>query len=431
MNNQTFENWGGTLHFRPKKIFYPQSLQELQAVVQSCDGHTTRVIGAGHSWTPLITTDDALISLRGFQGIETVISGTQEATVRAGTNLRKLGELLRKQGLAMENLGDIDEQAIAGAISTGTHGTGMHLGILSTQLREITLVTADGNLLTCSTDHQPEIFKAAQVSLGALGVLAHLRFQLVPAYNLVCIKTREKFETCLERIDEYRFGNRNFEFFWFPYSELVSTKCLNITTEEPKHEPLKKYLVDVVYENGTFKALSEISRIAPKFSKSISQLAAAGIANGREVNYSNRIYATARLVRFYEMEYGVPAEAGPTVLREIKKWIAKSNISVHFPLEYRYVKGDDIWLSPAYGRDTAFISVHMYQGMPYQSYFRGIESIFLAHGGRPHWGKMHQLTATQLATMYPKWEDFLAVRKQLDPAGKWLNPYLKQIFGLN
>lgn len=430
METRIIENWGGNVRFRPRRVLYPRSVEEIQAAVKLSANENIRVIGSGHSWTSLCETDKTLLSLKDFQGVEHIDQTKKTALVRGGTGLRGLGESLRAQGLAMENLGDIDVQAITGALSTGTHGTGATLGVIATQLLELTLVTADAQTRVVSLESDPDLFRAAQVSLGALGVIAKAVLRLVPAYNLECVKTGEKLEVCLNNIDEYKNNNRNFEFFWFPYSDVVSIKRLNLTNEQPKDSPLKKYLVDVVYENGTFKLLSEISRMFPGAAKSVSKLAAAGIANGREVNFSNRIYATERLVRFYEMEYGVPAEAGPQTVRDIKKWLDRNQVPVHFPLEYRYVKGDDIYISPAYGRDTAFISVHMYKGMPYERYFRGVEEIFRANGGRPHWGKMHNCTASDLEKMYPKWNDFLRVRKSLDPDGKWLNPYLKRLFGV-
>jgi FAD/FMN-containing dehydrogenase len=204
----------------------------------------------------------------------------------------------------------------------------------------------------------------------------------------------------------------------------------NITQLAPVHRPWKKFFIDVIYENGTFKLVSEINRHIPSLSKTLSRLSSAGMSSAREVHHSHKIYATPRLVRFVEMEYGVPAEQGPTVMQKIRRFISQNKIKVHFPLEYRYVRGDDLSLSPAYGRDTVFISCHMYRGMEYNRYFKGLEPIFLAHGGRPHWGKLHSLNAADLRPMYPKWDEFLSVREKYDPDGVFLNAYLRRLLGV-
>jgi FAD-linked oxidoreductase len=428
----TLENWGKTFVVKPKELVYPKSLDELVDIVRRARNQNARVrvVGTAHSWNPLIQTPDILVSLDAYQGLEAVDRQNHQVTILAGTKLKRLGDLLRAEGMAMENLGDIDEQAIAGAVSTATHGTGIQFGVIASQAIELTIVTGDGSVLTLTKEDNPDVFRAAQVALGMCGILAKIRLQCMPAYNLECIKKRESFDLCFEQIDAHVASNRNFELYWFPYSELVATKYLNITTEEPPKSGLYKYLVDVVYENGLFKTLSEACRVAPSLCKSVAQLSATAIAAGREVHHSHKVYATPRLVRFYEMEYGVPAAEGPTVLRKIKDYIKRDQVRVHFPLEYRYVKADDIYISPAYGQDTCFISCHMYLGMPYDSYFRGLEKIFLEHNGRPHWAKMHKLTAAQLRPKYPKWDEFLGIREKLDPQGVFLNDYVRSVFGI-
>ncbi|MCS7074405.1 MAG: FAD-binding protein [Bacteroidia bacterium] len=428
--NYRFQNWGKTIDTTVQELIYPNSEESLTEIIQQAvkSGKKIRVVGSGHSWTQLVKTNQILVSLDDWQGIIEINKPLLQATVKAGTKLFRLSELLAANGMAMENMGDIDRQSIAGALSSGTHGTGIQFGVLANQLREITFINGKGELVTCSPENNPRLFKAAQVSLGSLGVITRMKLQAVPAYRLRCVKKKESFEEVLNQIDKLKQDNRNFELFWFPYSDTVATKYLNETQDPPDKQGIGKYLVDVVYENGTFYLLSELTRMFNGLSKSVSLLAANGISSGEEVLPSYQIYASPRLVRFYEMEYGVPAEYGPEVLRKIRDWIAKEKINVHFPLEYRYVKGDDILISPAYGRDTCFISVHMYVGMPYQTYFSGLEKIFLAYDGRPHWGKMHTLTAKDLKPKYPHWDEFLHFREEHDPAGVFLNDYLQTIF---
>jgi FAD-linked oxidoreductase len=387
-----------------------------------------RVVGSGHSFTPLVQTDDVLMSLDGVQGIESIDKERGTATVLGGTWLRSLGNALLEQGLAQENLGDIDEQSIAGAISTGTHGTGIRFGSIATQVEGLTLVTAAGELLECSPEQNPDVFKAAQVSLGALGVIAKVTLRVVPAQRLHYVSHRERLDNCLANLERYKQENSHFEFFWFPYSDWVQAKFLNETEAQANAGGFWSNFNQVVLENGLFGLLSECSRLMPGTAKTISQISASGITSVDEVDYSHRVYATPRAVRFQEMEYNIPAALAPNVLREIQNCINRKQFAVNFPVECRFVHSDDIWLSPAYERESCYLAVHMYKGMPFQSYFQNIEAIFRRYQGRPHWGKMHTRTAEELAQLYPHWHDFRRVRATLDPHGIFLNEYLRKLF---
>ncbi|MBV9258438.1 MAG: FAD-binding protein, partial [Ktedonobacteraceae bacterium] len=393
-------------------------------------GRQIRVVGAGHSFTPLVQSDDVLISLEHMQGIESIDRDAGTVTVLGGTQLKTLGDLLFKQGLAQENLGDIDVQSIAGAISTGTHGTGIHFGTLSTQVEGLTLVTATGELLECSPEHNPDIFKAAQVSLGTLGVIAKVTLRVVPARRMDYQGRRQSLADCLNNLEQYRQENTHFEFYWFPYTEWVQTKFINETTAPVSKGNLWSTFNKIVLENGAYWLISEACRLVPRFCKSACHISARGIANVKEINYSHRLFTTPRLVRFQEMEYNIPAEHMQAVVREIQKCIEREQFAVHFPIECRFVEADDIWLSPAYQRASAYIAVHMYRGMPYRPYFSAIEEIFKRYQGRPHWGKLHTRTAAELAELYPHWQDFHRIRTKLDPQGIFLNSYLRALFNV-
>jgi FAD-linked oxidoreductase len=368
--------------------------------------------------------------MAGLQGITAVDEANSTVTVLGGTSLKWLGEALLQCGLAQENLGDIDVQTITGAISTGTHGTGVRFGTLATQVAGLTLVTAAGEVLELSPERDPDTFRAAQVSLGTLGVLAAVTLRVVPAKRLRYQTKRETLQSCLDHLEEYKRDNSHFEFFWLPYTKWTQAKFTNETDAKPTGSNLWSEFNRIALENGLFWLLSEGARIAPPLSSTVSKISALGIAPTTAVDYSHRIYATPRAVRFQEMEYNVPAERFSLVLREIEACINKNRFRVHFPIECRFVRGDDIWLSPAYGRDSAYIAVHMYKGMPYKEYFAAVEEIFQRYEGRPHWGKMHTQTAATLATRYPRWEDFLRVRARLDPTGVFLNDYLRGLFGV-
>ncbi len=427
----TWSNWSGSVTSSPAAIRYPACLDEIIAIVRECRerGCGLRVVGAGHSFTPLAWTDGVLISLDRYTGLEHVDPAAAQATVRAGTQIKALGELLFVHGLAQPNLGDIDVQSIAGAISTGTHGSGATLGSISTQVVGLTLVTAAGELLECSETHNREIFKAAQVSLGALGIITSVTLQLLPAFRLDYTWRRQTLDECLSNVEGYRRENRNFEFFWLPYSDGTLTKRMNVTDAPVRQKNVFRLFNELVLENGVFWAFSELCRRFPAASPQVGALLGQLISGGRDVNYSHKIFATPRLVKFQEMEYSLPAENLVAALRAIDACIRRNRFLVHFPVECRFVRADDIDLSPASGRDSAYIAVHMYKGMAYRAYFDAAEAILRAYGGRPHWGKMHSLTARELRPLYPCWDDFQAVRRRLDPAGLFLNPYLRTLLG--
>ncbi|MFC5406994.1 D-arabinono-1,4-lactone oxidase [Cohnella soli] len=426
-----WSNWSGIEKAKPRTVLYPVHIEEVVEAVQMCrrEGRKLRVVGSGHSFTALVTTDDIMMSLDNMQGVLETNPAALTATVWAGTKLKALGELLHTEGLAQENLGDIDMQSIAGAISTGTHGTGLSFGNISTQVIGITVVTGTGEVLDVTEQSHPDLFKGLQISLGALGIIVQVKLRLRPAYRLRYESSRVPIEECLKRMPDLMVSHRNFEFYWFPYAEPCQLKTMDETEEPETHRGIGGYVSDVLLENAAFGVLSKLSKWIPGMSAPVSRLCAALVPTGGRVGHSHKVYATTRLVRFNEMEYNLPAEQMANVIREMREAMAHGKYRVHFPVECRFAKGDDIWLSPAYGRDSAYIAVHMYKGMPHERYFADMESIFLKYGGRPHWGKLHNLTAERLRDAYPMWESFHELRRRLDPDGIFLNPYLIRIFG--
>ena len=427
-----WQNWSASVKGTPKVMAQPASLEELARLVKTYahEERQVRVVGAGHSFTPLVQTDDILVSLEKMQGIEAVDAAQNLVTIRGGSTLHKLGDDLLARGLAQENLGDIDVQSIAGAISTGTHGTGSNFGTIATQVAGLTLVTANGDILECSEEQNPEIFKAAQTSFGALGIIASVTLRAVPAKRLRYQVRRERLSSVLENLERYKRENSHFEFFLFPHTEWVQAKFMNETEEPATTTNILGTLNKIVLENWVYWLISESCRLVPPFCQTASRISAAGVATVSEVNYSHRLFATPRMVKFQEMEYNLPAEHFPIVLPQVIESIKEHHTNVHFPIECRFVKGDDIWLSPAYQRDSAYIAVHMYKGMPYTAYFRNVEALYQPYQGRPHWGKMHTLDHHRFAQLYPHWNDFLRVRQQLDPQGLFLNDYLREMLGV-
>ena len=422
-------NWGRTIAFSPKAVVQPRRESELVGLIQRAAGEKQpiRVMGAGHSWTPLIETPGYLLRLDNLQGLISLQPSRSEATLWAGTRLYKATRLLWREGFSLANQGDIDQQSLAGAFSTGTHGTGKAFGVLATQATHYRFIDGKGQIHDVYPDADPELFSALQVSLGLLGVITQLTLKVEKAYYLHLEKRVIPLEEALENFSHYLDTYRHVEFFWFPYSDRVGLKLTQRSEIPGQTFFLKRWVMDGLWENGAFWVLNKIAQYRPESSPALCRFAGRNMGEEVRIDGAHKIFATARWVRFREMEYGVPADAGPEVLREIDKWIRRHQPAVSFPIEYRYVKGDDIPLSPAQGGDRVFIAVHAYHRMPYEAYFKGIEEIFQAYGGRPHWGKMHTASPAYLAQVYPQLPKFLSLCERYDPQGVFRTPYFERL----
>ncbi len=420
-----WRNWSGAQRCIPAARVAPAGEGELAEVLRTAKG-TVRAVGAGHSFSPLVPTDGTLVTLDRMTGMHRHDKKSLQAEFLAGTRLGNVGEPLAGVGQALDNMPDIDQQTLAGAIATSTHGTGMRFGSLSTQVAGLRLVTADGEIVECSADREKDIFNAARVSLGCLGIVTRVRLQNRMPYRLHEKNWLQRTDELLEQVTELRDGNRHFEMLPITHSDYA----LAITLNETDQPATPRAEVDGSDSVELLRYAHKYGRGYPDARRNMMNLLARFIESSEQIGESWQVFANVRDIRFNEMEYQVPAEAGPECLREVLKTIRDNNLNTWFPLEYRYVKGDDIWLSPFYGRDTASISVHQYYEMDYHDYFARIEPIFWKYGGRPHWGKLHSLNAGQLADLYPRWGDFLAVRELLDPDGRFLNGHLREALGV-
>lgn len=425
---KVFSNWSGGVRFTPTAILFPRSEAEIQELVNKArsEGRCVRLVGAGHSFTPLIETSDYLVSLDAWQGIEQIEVDQQVVWVKAGTRLFRLNEALLAHGLAMVNLGDVNRQSIAGAASTGTHGTGQQLGSVATQIVALRLVSADGQLHTLTPEHP--WFDAARVSLGALGIVTAVALQVRPAYKLRLELRKARLEQVLAELPQLLEQHRHLEFFAFPGSPYVQLKISDIS-DAPSSSRFKQSLNDLLLENLAFWGLSEISRRVPGSTSLVAKICGLAVSDQVQVDQSAYIFGNHRMTRFEEMEYNLPAEHFEERLQALLELIGRERFRVHFPIECRFVQADQIWLSPAYERASAYIAVHQYTGMPWQDYFQAAEQLFLEVAGRPHWGKRHFLRAADFDLLYPRWRDFQTLRQQLDPQGLFLNPHLQQVFG--
>jgi len=426
-----WKNWAGNQQCTPERIERPASEQGLVRIVKqaAAGGQRVKVVGSGHSFTGIALTDGRLIRLDDYARVLSIDREKQTATVQAGITIARLSQELDKHGLALENLGDINYQSISGAISTATHGTGRALGGIATQVKGLRVITSDGSIVECSAEKEPDTFRAARVGLGALGIISTVTLHCVKAFNLRVIEMPERVDQVIERLDENVQTNDHFEFFWVPNTGWALTKRNQRTTAPLATRGVwKEFRDDILVSNFAFEALCRIGRLRPSL---IPRVARALPQTGRTeyIDKSYRVFSTPRMVRFYEMEYGIPFEAATEAFNRVRTFLKQSGLVPIFPVEVRFTKGDDIPLSTASGRDSCYIAVHVFEGMHYQQYFEAVEDIMNDYAGRPHWGKLHFQTAETLAPRYPQWDEFQRIRARLDPDARFSNPYLDRVLG--
>jgi len=424
-------NWAGDQRCRPLETVRPASRDELAAAVLAAAGagRKVSVAGSGHSFTEAALTDGTMLRVEALSGVVDADPASGLVEVRGGTVLAELNRELARLGLGMENLGDIDRQTIAGAISTGTHGTGARLRNISSQVAAIELVLADGSVRRLGED-EPELLRAARVGVGALGAISSVTLRCVPAFVLERVDAPEPREAVLDAFQERAEANDHFELFTFPYADNALVLERNRTESAPRPRGRAgAFLNDVVLENWALGALSATGRAFPRWIPALARLADRVASGSRTVDRSDRVFVNERRVRFTEMEYGVPREQGPEAVRRVIEWVRSNRYPVFFPIEMRVAAGDDASLSPSHERDTVYVAVHQYRGMEWRPYFEAVEAIMDSYGGRPHWGKRHFQTAATLALRYPAWAEFQAARDELDPGRVFSNEYAERVLG--
>ncbi len=427
-----WRNWAGDQRCSPAAVLHPASIDELSAALQRAqrEGRSVRAVGAGHSFSDIACTDGLLLALDRMNRVLDLQPASGLVRVQAGITIHELSAQLAVHGLALENLGDIDAQSIAGAISTATHGTGARLRNISSQVRQLTLVLADGSTLVCSPERDPETFRAARVSLGALGVIADVTLQCVPAFTLRGVDQPMPLGDTLERFEQLVHDNEHFEFYVFPHTNTALTRTNNRTTQAPQpRTPLSAYANDVLLTNHAFQLLCRAGRRMPSRIPQLNRLATSLAGRTVRVDRSDAIFASPRLVRFTEMEYALPRANTPDAVRQVMALVERQRFHVPFPIEVRAVAADDAFLSTAARRDSGFIAVHMYRRMAWEPYFRAVAHVMDELDGRPHWGKRHFHTAATLRPRYRDWDRFQAVRARLDPGGRFANHWTDRVLG--
>jgi len=429
-----WSNWAGTVTSRPREIVLVRDVAHLQLLCEESTlaGRRVKAVGAGHSFTGIAEPTDVLVRMDRLSGIRSVDEATGRVWVHAGTPLHVLGPELRRRGLAMTNLGDIDRQTIAGAVSTGTHGTGAGFTGIAGQLTGVELVQADGSLLRVTDTENAELLPAVTLGLGALGIVTALEIQCVPKFLLHAVEAPATLDETLDGIDERVDGTDHFEFYWFPHTDRVLTKANTRLTDPAARAPLPAWrsrVDDDLLSNKLFGVLNKATTRAPRIIPAINQVSARALSRREFTDWSYRVFASERDVVFRESEMAVPRSAVPEVLRELRSWLSRKVEVVTFPVEVRFAAADELWLSTAHRRETGYIAIHQYAGRDHRRYFEAFWSMLDGLDARPHWGKMHPLGAAELRSRYPRFDDFVALRDRLDPHRVFSNPYLDHVLG--
>ncbi|GAA4662243.1 D-arabinono-1,4-lactone oxidase [Streptomyces chumphonensis] len=428
----SWQNWAGCASAHPRRTVAPSTTHALAAAVRRAaeDGLPVKAVGSGHSFTAVAVTSGLLVRPERLSGVRTIDRAAGTVTVAAGTRLRQLNEVLAGEGLSLANMGDIMEQTVSGAVSTGTHGTGRVSASLAAQVVALEMVLADGSVLRCSPTENADVFAAARIGLGALGVITELTFRVEPLFLLHAREEPMSFERVTAEFDRLTAENEHFEFYWFPHTDNCNTKRNNRSAGPARPLPhVRGWVDDELLSNGVFGAACAFGKAVPAAVPFIARTASRALSARRYTDVAYKVFTSPRRVRFLEMEYALPRAAAMPALRELRALIERSDLRVNFPVEVRTAPADDIALSTAEGRDSAYLALHVYRGTPHSAYFSAAERIMTAHGGRPHWGKLHSRDAAYLADVYPRFAEFTSVRDRLDPDRVFGNDYLRRVLG--
>ncbi|MGY2703873.1 D-arabinono-1,4-lactone oxidase [Nocardioides sp. HB32] len=430
---ESWRNWSGLETARPSRVEEPVDTAAIVAAMERArsEGSTVKMVGTGHSFTAISAPEDTMLRPTNLGGIVSVDREALTVTALAGTQLKVLNARLEGMGLSLHNMGDIAEQTLAGAISTGTHGTGGVAASLSAQVCGLELVTGTGEVVRATETENPELLELARVGLGALGVLTTLTFRVEPLFALEANETPMSWDEALGGFDERVAAHHHVDTYWFPHTDRLMVKT-NDRLDDLEVEPLsrlREWWDDEFLSNSLFGALNHLTNALPSIIPSFNQLSSRLLSARSYSDVAHKVFTSPRTVVFREMEYAVPREAGLAALREARAALDASDLRITFPVEIRVTPADDIAMSTSFGRDSFYLAFHTHRDADHRDYFRLIEPIMRAHDGRPHWGKVHDRTAADLAPAYPRFADFLALRDRLDPDRVFANPYLRRVLG--
>jgi FAD-linked oxidoreductase len=430
----SWTNWAGNQTATGVRVERPRATEEVAQIVRqaAARGERVKAVGSGHSFTAIARPEHVQLDMGAMDGLHSGDRETATVTVGAGTGLRRLNDLLAGLGLAMTNLGDIDAQTISGAISTGTHGTGEQFGGISTQVAGLEMVLADGSVVECSATERPELWSAARVGLGALGIVTRVTLRCVPLFGVRAEEGPMALDELLDRFDELASTFDHFEAYWFPHTRSTLTKC---NTRLPLAEGLdrmpawKEWRDDEFLSNRVFGWTVELGKRKPSWIPALNRVASRALGSRSFTDLSYKVFTSPRRVRFKEMELAIPRPAAVEAVRATVQAVEASGMTIGFPVELRVAAADDIPLSTASGRDSAYLAFHVPAAVDHEPYFRLVAHVLDGYGARPHWGKLHELDAELLRTRYPRFDEFVHLRQAVDPDGIFSNPYLDRVLG--
>ncbi|GAA1960496.1 D-arabinono-1,4-lactone oxidase [Nocardioides panacihumi] len=428
-----WRNWSGLETADPTRVVTPRSVEEVVAAVAEArdDGGRVKMVGSGHSFTAISAPDGVMLSPTGLTGITAVDREALTVTAYAGTQLKHLNVALEHLGLSLHNMGDIAEQTLAGAISTGTHGTGGRVAGIAAQVVGLTLVTGTGELVTATADENPDVLDLARVGLGALGILVTITFRVEPLFGLEAVEQPMSWDEFRGSFDDLTRSADHVDAYWFPHTDRLLTKR-NTRVAVDAVRPLPRWRAwfdDDFLQNTAFGALTAAANRAPDVIPRMNRVNARLLAPRTYSDAAHRVFTTERRVVFREMEYAVPRADGLAVLAECRRLVEASDLRISFPVELRVAAADDVPLSTAHGRDSFYLAFHTHRAAPHEEYFALMEPVLRAAGGRPHWGKVHTRSRADLEPAYERFGDFLAMRDRLDPHRVFANPYLERVLG--
>ena len=433
--NYKFTNWAGTYSCQPELYFEPESIEDVQAVVAEArrQNKHVKVVGCGHSPSDLACTSDYMVNLCRMNKLLEVDKERCLITIEGGVVMEDLNKLLEKEGLALSVLGSVSDQTMTGSFAVGTHGTGAKFAVCSDYIRELDMVLASGEVLKVSKEKDPETFLAVVLSLGAIGIIVAVTLKCEPVFRLKQVETSMSLDDVLSSLSDHLASSEHFRFLWRPHTEKCTVYHAS-RTDDPMKNADGSWLWDKLVGYHALQFMLWIgSAIRPAVPMASRLYAYLNSQRFEKVDKGVNIFNFDCLFSQFVMEWAIPVEETATVLLELKAWLEKSGFPAHFPVEVRFVKGDDMYLSPAFGRDSCYINIVSYcpygKVLPHEAYWNAFQDIVLKVGGRPHWAKDHKITAAEFSSMYPKWNDFCRIRQQLDPNGMFLNDNLKRVFG--
>ena len=432
MASTVWHSWSGLATARPRRVLSPADVDDVvQAVHAARDlGLGVKMVGTGHSFTEIAVADGVLLQPDRLVGVRSVDRAAMTVTVLAGTPLHVLNARLDGLGLALHNMGDIDRQTVAGAISTGTHGSGGHWASLSAQVVAVELVTADGAVVTATPEHDQALFHVARLGLGAVGILTAVTFLVEPSFLVQAVEEPMTWDEVVGGFDELVEQHHHVDIHWFPHTERALSKRDDRSVDPARPLPrVRAYVDDHLLANRVFGLSNRLGNAAPRLVPTLNRVGSRALTARSYVDTSHRVFVSERLVRFREMEYALPRAAGMTALAEARGVMERGGWPISFPVEIRYARGDDVWLSTAYDRDSVYLAFHVNARTDHTAYFREVERVMRAHDGRPHWGKLHTRTADDIAPAYPRWADVQRVRDRVDPDRLFTNRYLERVLG--